>query len=54
MTQELRESKERLNNLNDAFNLCDPEFSDIIIFELLAEECRYNSLLKVARRRNVC
>lgn len=50
---ELNESKERLEELDNAFNLCDPEFIDIIIYAQMAEKARFEALLRLARN-NKC
>jgi hypothetical protein len=50
ITTELKESKERLENLNKAFNEVEPDFIDTIICLQLAEESRFNSLLRIARK----
>lgn len=52
ITTELKESKDRLENLNKIFNEADPDFIDTIICLQLAEEARFNALLRIARGRN--
>jgi hypothetical protein len=50
ITAELKESKERLRELDGMFNLADPDFIDTIIYLQMAEESRFNALIKIARR----
>jgi len=50
ITAEIKESKERSKELDGMFNLADPDFIDTIIYLQMAEESRFNALIKIARR----
>lgn len=53
IADELKESQNRLTELNKAFDLVDPEFVDTIIYEQMAEESRFNALLRIARKGGI-
>lgn len=50
ITTELKESKDRLKELNNTFNLVESDWIEITILEIMAEEARFNALLRIARK----
>lgn len=50
ITAELKESKERLKELDSMFAQAEPDFIDTVIYLQMAEEARFNALLKLARK----
>jgi len=50
ITAEIKECQERIRNLEDAFNLCDQEFTYAIILQQQSEEERLHALRRIARK----
>ena len=54
MNEELKQSQERLRDLQGNFNEVSQGFIDVLILEILTEEARFNALLKEARNGKPC
>ena len=50
ITTELKQSQERLKNLKVNFDEADPDFSDVVYLDIVAEEARFRALLREARK----